>query len=360
MLYILFLTAEILFLLAVCLPFALFAPLPLALVVIVLLLLIAVFFRPAKRLSLFFRSRSRHVVRRYRAHPVPDNITLRPSNAAKGLALSPAEVFRLMEIIGVIPRDRAPVADFTSTLLDLNRRGLLSLCMSDTDSLLRADGMRIVLRHNLDTKKLPPHEARFIRLLRRAVGSASSIPLSAFADFVSRSTGRAHRDTAAFRRAVDTALQNKKCIGIIREKKKPTDTFAHRLRVLTPRGEQTAAYWRVYLKNICTHPFLDTYQVHTGEAQKPFAKEAAQLLVDAASCGQCARAAEALMREYLFEPMDLWSETEYFSSLTETRCAFAGTESGESYFFLPLRKFESAIRSAVLYGTDEPLPTYDE
>ncbi len=360
MLYLLFLLAEILFLLAICLPCAVFAPPELALPVIVILLLLAVFVRPARRLSLFFKFRSRHVARRFRAKPVPDNITLRPSNAGKGLALTPAEVFRLMEIIGVIPRDRAPVADFTATLLDLNHRGLLSLCMTDEDTLLRADGMRIVLRHDLDTKKLTPHEARFIRLLRRAVGSASSIPLSAFADFVSRTTARAHRDTEAFRRAVDRALTDKKCIGYVREKKKPGAYFSHRVRVLSRRGEQTAALWRVYLKNICTHPFLDSYSPHPGEAQKPFAKEAAQLLIDAAACGQCARAAEALMREYLFEPMDLYGETEYFSSLTETRCAFAGTESGESYFFLPLRKFETAIRCAVLYGTNEDIPLSDD
>ena len=83
---------------------------------------------------------------------------------------------------------------------------------------------------------------------------------------------------------------------------------------------------------------------------KPFAADAAQLLVDAAAAGCCAQAAEALMREYLFEPMDLWPETNYFSTLTETRCAFAGTESGEAYFFMPLRRFESAIQTATLYG----------
>ena len=59
------------------------------------------------------------------------------------------------------------------------------------------------------------------------------------------------------------------------------------------------------------------------------------------------------MREYLFVPESLWEEHHYFSSLTETRIAFAGNASGEGYFFLPLRHFETAIRSAVLYGTDE-------
>ena len=76
-------------------------------------------------------------------------------------------------------------------------------------------------------------------------------------------------------------------------------------------------------------------------------------LVDAAAAGCCARAAEALMREYLFVPESLWEENHYFSSLTETRIAFAGSASGESYFFLPLRHFETAIRTAVLHGTDE-------
>ncbi len=360
MLYLLFLLAEILLLLTVCLPLALFAPPAPALTVIVALLLLAIFLRPAKRLSLSLRARSRHVARRFCPRPVPDHITLCPNAAGKGKPLTPAEVFRLMEIIGVIPRDRLPVADFTATLLDLNRRGLLSLCMSDDDSLLRADGMRIVLRHDLDVKTLSDHEARFVRLLRRAVGSASSVPLSAFADFVSRAPAKAHRDTDAFRRAVDKSLSEKKYIMYIREKKHPGDRFPHSIRVLSPRGEQAAALWRVYFKNICTHPFLDTYQPRAGEDQRPFAREAAQLLVHAAACGVCSRAAEALMREYLFEPMDLWAETEYFSSLTETRCAFAGTRSGESYFFLPLRKFETAIRCATLYGTQNSLSAYDD
>ena len=57
------------------------------------------------------------------------------------------------------------------------------------------------------------------------------------------------------------------------------------------------------------------------------------------------------MREYLFEPMELWPQTKYFSSLTETRYAFADSDSGETYFFMPLRRFETAIQTAVLHGT---------
>ena len=297
--------------------------------------------------------------RRFRPRPVPAGITLRPADTGVTGELSPAEVFRLMELTGAVPGDRRPVADFTATLLDMNRRGILSLRQADGNDLLRSDGLRIVVRHDLDIKTLPLHEQRFLRLLRRAGGSASSIPLSAFADFVERSPGTAHRDTDAFRRAVDSALLEKRCLGYIREHRKQTPggtkktRLPRRVRVLTRRGEQTAALWRAYYQNICTRPFLDTYPPRTGEDQNPFAADANRLLVDAVACGHCARAAEALMREYLFEPMDLWPETNYFSTLTETRCAFAGTESGESYFFMPLRRFESAIRQATLYGTTE-------
>lgn len=349
MLYLFFLLLEVVLILVVCLPLAIFAPLPLALPVIVILLLAVIFTRPAKRLCTRLRQRSRQVVRRYRARAVPAGITLRP-----GDGLTPAEVFRLMELLRAVPADRRPVADFTATLLDLNRRGILALRVTEGDDLLRADGMRIICRPDTDEKKLAPHEVRFLKLLRRASGPASSIQLSAFADYVSRVPGRCQRDTDAFRREVDRALEKKKLFARIPADEGPLPRFLRRrIRVVTPRGEQSAAMWLAYLRSICTHPFLDSYQPRQGEEQKPFADEAEQLLITAAAAGCCARAAEALMREYLFEPADLWSENRFFSALTETRTAFSGTPSGESYFFLPLRHFETAIRAAVLHDTPE-------
>ena len=351
MLNLLFLLIELVLITAVCLPLAIFAPLTAALVIIVAVLTAVIFLRPARRLTLYIREKRRRVVRRFRPRAVPTGLTLRPAGG-----LTPAEVFRLMELTGVVPKNRRPMADFTATLLDLNRRGIVSLRMGEGEDLLRSDGMRVIIRHDLDIRTLPPHEARFLHLLRRAGGPAFSVQLSAFADFVSHSPAAAHRETDAFRRAVDKSLFRKKCFGYLREKKKRTKNgvrtllVPRRVRVITPRGEQLAALWRAYIRNICTRPFLDSYQPRAGSDMKPFAADAAQLLVDAAAAGCCAQAAEALMREYLFEPMDLWPETNYFSTLTETRCAFAGTESGEAYFFMPLRRFESAIQTATLYG----------
>ncbi len=349
MLYLIFLILEIVLILAVCLPLAIFAPLPLALVVIVALLLAAIFLHPAKRLVQYRRRKRRVVERRFRSRAVPKGLTLRPAGK-----LTPAEVFRLMEIVQAVPADRCAVADFTSTLLDLNRRGILSLRVTDGDDLLRADGMRIVCKRDTDMKTLAPHEACLIRMIRRASGSSVSIQLSAFADYINRTPGRYQRDTDAFRRAVDRALIKKRMIGRISDQRSRLPLLLRRrIRVVTPRGEQCAALWLAYLRNICQKPFLDSYQPMPGEGQKRFAAEAEMLLIDAAAAGCCARAAEALMREYLFTPESLWDETRFFSSLSETRIAFAGSPSGEGYFFLPLRHFETAIRTAVLYGTDE-------
>ena len=324
MLYLLFLLLEILLILAICLPTAIFAPLPFAFVVIAALLIAVIFLRPAKRLVQYRRHHCRVVE------------------------------LRMMELMQVVPADRRAVADFTATLLDLNRRGVLSLRVTDGDDLLRADGMRLICRRDLDIKKLAPHEACLLRMIRRASGSSASIQLSAFADYINRAPGRFQRDTDAFRRAVDRALMKKRLIGTMTDRKSRLPRFLRRrIRVVTPRGEQCAALWHAYLRNICTKPFLDSYQPIPGEGQKRFAAEAERLLIDAAAAGCCARAAEALMREYLFTPESLWEENRFFSSLTETRIAFAESASGENYFFLPLRHFESAIRAAVLYGTDE-------
>ena len=349
MLYLFLLLLEILLILVICLPLAIFAPLPIALIVIIALLLATIFLRPAKRLVQYRRSRRRAVERRFRPRTVPQGLTLRPQDK-----LSPAEVFRMMELLGVVPADRRAVADFTATLLDLNRRGVLSLRVTDGSDLLRADGMRIVCRRDLDVKKLAPHEQCLIRLIRRASGPAASIQLSAFADYVSRAPGRCQRETDAFRRAVDRALSQKRLIGTVTDRKNSGIRFLRRrIRVVTPRGEQSGALWLAYLRSICSKPYLDSYHPMPGDTQKKFAEEAERLLIDAAAAGCCARAAEALMREYLFTPESLWPEHRFFSSLTETRIAFAGSASGESYFFLPLRLFESAVRCAVLHGTEE-------
>lgn len=348
MLYLFLLLLEILLIAAVCLPLAIFAPLPVSLIVIVALLLAAIFLRPAKRLVQYWRKCRRTVVRRFRPRAVPQGLTLRPADR-----LTPAEVFRLMELLQIVPADRLASADFTATLLDLNRRGILSLRITDGDDFLRADGMRITWRRDLNLKALAPHEQCLMRLLRRAAGPALSIHLSAFADHVSRAPGRAQRDTDAFRRAVDRALTKKHLLGKMTDRKSKLPRFLRRpIRVVTPRGEQSAALWHAYLRCICTKPYLDSYHPMSGEPQKQFAADAEQLLVDAAAAGCCARAADALMREYLFTPETLWSEHHFFSALTETRIAFAHNASGEGYFFLPLRHFENAIRTAVLHGTD--------
>ena len=349
MLYLFFLLLEILLISAISLPIAIFAPVPVAFVVIIALLLGAIFFRPAKRIVQYRRRLSRVVKRCFPPRAVPQGLTMRPADG-----LTPAEVFRLMELLNVVPADRRNTADFTSTLLDLNRRGILALRVTRGEDLLRADGMRVVFRRDLDIKKLAPHEQRLIRLLRRACGPALSIQFSAFADYASRAPGRCQRQTDAFRRAVDRSLAKKHLLGIIRDNKSNAPIlFRRRIRVVTPRGEQSAALWLAYLRSICTKPYLDSYQPIPGEAQRPFAAEAERLLVDAAAAGFCSRAAEALMREYLFTPETLWDEHHFFSSLTETRIAFAGTPTGEAYFFLPLRNFETAIRTAVLHGTEE-------
>ena len=349
MLYLFFLLLEILLIAAISLPLAIFAPLPVAFVVIITLLLAAVFLRPAKRIAQHRRRMSRRVERRFRPRAVPQGLTLRPADG-----LSPAEVFRMMELLGVVPADRRATADFTATLLDLNRRGILSLRVTRGDDLLRADGMRIVCRRDLNLKKLAPHEQRLIRLLRRASGPAASIQLSAFADYVSRAPGRCQHDTDAFRRAVDRSLTKKRLLGVMTDNKSTAPRlFRRRIRVVTPRGEQCAALWHAYLRSICTKPYLDSYRPMPGDAQKAFADEAERLLIDAAAAGYCARAAEALMREYLFTPESLWDESRFFSALTETRIAFAGTPTGEAYFFLPLRHFETAVKTAVLHGTAE-------
>lgn len=359
LLYLLFLLAELILLLAICLPLAFFAPLGVALVLIVVLLAAVIFLHPAKQLSLYYKARRRRVERRFRPRPVPDGITLRPTSPNAAANLTPAEVFRLMELTGAVPKDRLPVADFTATLLDLNRRGILSMHMSEGEGadFLPSDGIRIVIGQINGKKALAPHEMQFLHLLRRAGGPASSVQLSAFAEFVNRSPSAAHRETDAFRLAVDKSLRQKKCLGYIKEHKKRTKngvvttSIPRRVCIITRYGEQLAAMWRTYYKNICAHPFIDSYQTKPGAGQKRFADEAEQLLVDAAACGCCARAAEALMREYLFEPMELWPQTKYFSSLTETRYAFADSDSGETYFFMPLRRFETAIQTAVLHGT---------
>lgn len=349
MLYLLFLIPEILLIAAICLPTAIFAPIPVALTVIAVLLLTAIFLRPAKRLCIHIRKNSRTVERRYRPRAVPQGLTYRPNDR-----LTPAEVFRLTEILGAVPTDRLAVADFTATLLDLNRRGVLALRVTDSDDITRAEGIRVIVRRDLDIKALAPHEQCLLRLLDRASGPASSIRLSALADFVSRAPGRAQRYTDAFRRAVDHALIRKKMIGFLREGNTSVPhILRRRIRVLTPRGEQCAAMRMAYLRSICTKPFLDTYQPRRGEDQRPFADDAERLLIDAAASGCCARAAAVLMEEYLFTPEHLWPEHRFFSSLTETRIAFAGSATGEAYFFLPLRNFESAIRTAVLHGTPE-------
>ncbi len=340
--FFLVIVCEVLFIIAVVLLLAIFAPPMPALIISFACLLVVYFLRPAHRLDRHLRRNRRRVIRRYRPPAVPDHITLRPMDH-----LTPAEVFRLMEIIGVMPIKRLASADFTATLLDLNRRGIVTLSMTDADALLRSDGVRVSIRHGVDRKQLAPHEEILLRMLQNVQNGASSLQLSAFDDVFTRMPLLSRRKTDAFRRAVDRALQEKKMLARV---KGGTPHAARRMLLLTRRGEQSAALWRVYFSNICTHPFLDSYRPRSAE-QGEFAKETFQLLVDAAAGGCCARAAACIQREYVFDPADLWKEGQYFSFLTGARTAFSSTDGGEDYFFLPLRDFEHAIQTVILYET---------
>lgn len=344
--YFLFVFLEILLALAVAVPVALFAPPLTALIVIVLLALAVYFFRPARRLSRLHRREQRRVSRQYRPANASDAITLRPPDR-----LTPAEVSRLMGVLRAIPPERAEIADLTATLLDLNRRGFLDITASKGSDILSEDSLRVICRRSIDEKQLVPHERAFMKLLKSASGSAYSIQLSAFREYAAHAPRRVLSRVDAFRSAVDHQLMRRKLFARIRtaDRKFPF-LFGRRITVLTQRGEQAAALWRSYLRNICAHPYLESYQPNTEEQRKTFAAEAIRLLTDAASCGVCARASAALLHEYLFEPSEIWAETLFFSSLTEARTAFSGDASGESYYFLPLHDFEAPLMDLLTYG----------
>lgn len=344
--YFLLAAVEILLCAAVIFALAVWAdPLP-ALIISVVLIVCLLYFRPARRLDAKLRADRRQVLRRFRPSPVPDHITLRPADR-----LSPAEVFRLMEILHAVPADRLDVADFTATLLDLNRRGLIALTMSNGVELMHGEGMCAHPRRDLDVSKLRPHEKLLVSMLKKASGPAASVTLSAFADSFTRYPFFSQRKTDAFRRAVDQSLKQRGMLKrVFAGERRFPYLLGRRMWLLTRTGEQSAAAWRVYCRNICTHPYLESYRPNTAE-QKKFAKEAAQLLVDAAACGYCAKAAECLQREYIFDPMEVWHDGQYFCTMTESRTAFSGSKNGEDYFFLPLRDFEAAVRLAVRSGT---------
>ena len=340
--------AEIFLTLAILLPLAFFAPPLAALIVSVLWLLLLYLIRPVRTISRIRRTRGRAVLRRFRAPASSDRITLRPAGE-----LTPAEVFRLMEIVRRVPKERRHVADFTSTLLDLNRRGILKLQGgSFSGAFFGNEGIRIGYSRHLDLKTLPHHEQIFMKMLYRAGGPASSVQLTAFREFVERSPTSVQRRTDAFRSAVDRSLRQKKLLARVRVGKR---TLAHPLRrrvwMLTPRGEQAASLWYAYFCNICTHPYMDSYRPKEEGSLGAFAADTERMLVDAAACGCCAKAAGTLLREYLFDPMDLYAETSYFYTLTESRTAFSEEPNGETYFFLPLRDFEESIVTAVTYGS---------
>ncbi|MCQ2432332.1 MAG: DUF2207 domain-containing protein [Clostridia bacterium] len=324
---------------------AVFTPPAFALIVSVAMLLAVYIFRPAGRLDRAVRRDRRRVLRRFRPKPVPDGITMRPQDS-----LSPAEVFRLMEIVGMVPAERRAVADFTATLLDLNRRGLVALSQTAGEDLLRGDGMRAAPRRDLDPKKLRRHEQILIAMLKHASGPAASVQLSAFYDSFTRFPVLSQRKTDAFRRSVDKLLKRRGMIARanVGERKFPY-LLGRRVWVLTQKGEQSAAYWKTYYRNVCNRPFVDSYRPNTAD-QKRFAVEINRILVDAAACGCAARAAESLQREYIFDPLELWHDGQYFSTMTESRTAFSGTNGGEAYFFLPLRDFEAAVAIAVERG----------
>lgn len=344
--YFLLAAVEILLCAAVIFALAVWAdPLP-ALIISVVLIVCLLYFRPARRLDAKLRTDRRQVLRRFRPSPVPDHITLRPADG-----LSPAEVFRLMEILRAVPADRLDTADFTATLLDLNRRGLIALTLSDGVDLLQGEGMCAHLRRDLDVSKLRPHERILVSMLKKASGPAVSVRLSAFYDVFTRYPFFSQRKTDAFRRAVDKSLKQRGMLKrVFAGERRFPYLLGRRMWLLTRAGEQSAASWRVYCRNVCTHPFLESYRPNSAE-QKKFASEAAQILVDAAACGYCAKAAECLQREYVFDPMEIWHDGQYFSTMTESRTAFSGSKNGEDYFFLPLRDFESAVRTAVQSGT---------
>ena len=316
----------------ISIPLALYAPPLVSLIVIVLLVVGLSFLHPARRISRVIRERQRVVQRKYRPAHANSAITLRP-----GDNLSPAEVSRLMSVLGLIPEDRSLIADLTATFLDLNRRGYLELSSGGGVQLLYADSLTIVLNRNKDTSKLFPHEQIFLRLLNKASGAANSVQPPALHEYAQHAPRRVQSMLDAFHTSVDRLLEKRKL-------------FEHgkgfRSMVLTQRGEQAAALWSSYISNICEKPFLDSYRQTSTEQKDGFADDALRLLVDGASCGVCAKAASALQREYLFDPSEIWDEKQYFYSLSESRTAFSSDASGENYFFLPLYEFETALVEA--------------
>lgn len=344
--YFWFVFLEFLIAAAAAVPLALFAPPFAALLLIVGMVLLVYLFRPARRLSAAVRRARRQVSRQYRPAKALDTITLRPQDK-----LTPAELSRLMGVLHAVPEDRAEIADLTATLLDLNRRGFLDISASADETLIGADSIRIVCRRNIDSKQLVRHEQIFLRLINDASGSANSVQLSAFRDYAAHAPRRTLARLDSFRAAVDRRLFRRKLFSRIRtaERKFPF-LFGRRITVLTQRGEQASALWHSYIRNICVHPYLDSYAPNTAEMQPGFSAEALRLLTDATACGVCAKAGSAILHEYLFEPSEIWDENKFFSSLSEARTAFSEDAGGENYLFLPLRDFEAPLGELLRYG----------
>jgi hypothetical protein len=136
--------------------------------------------------------------------------------------------------------------------------------------------------------------------------------------------------------AVDRLLVRR---GLLRRRIRP---FGIQLS-MTEKGEMAAALWYAYLSSISSRPYVRSYRPQT-DAQGAFAKDIMQMLIDATAGGCAAQTAAALMREYVFEPQAIFDEGNYFATWNETNIAFAGSKTGEDYFFLPLRDFETIAK----------------
>ncbi len=326
--YVLFCIIEVLLLLGTIILLAVFADALFALIFSMALLLFAFFFKPAKRISDRLAKGRLQVQRNLPAYEricakVPKNVTMRPRDG-----LTPAEIYRLMEIIQAVPENRRLIAPMTAMLLDFNRRGFL--VFRDAD-----DGLRVALRANAVAKtKLYAHEARFWRFLS---GQGKTFSLVAFTDAVMRFPWLTKRKLVSVQHAVDKMLLRR---GLLCRR---YGKYLVPHLCMTEKGEMAAALWYAYLSNISSHPYLDSYRPQT-EEQGRFAEDVQKMLIDASAGGCAAQTAAALMREYVFEPQAIFAEGSYFAMWNDTRTAFAGSKTGEDYFFLPLREFETIAK----------------
>lgn len=327
LMYVLLCIIEALLLLAAIIVLAVFADAFLALSVSMALLLLVFFIKPAKRITDKLAQNKLEVVR---LENVFEQIRAKMTKTVKSRprdGLTPAEIYRLMEIIGAVPENRRLIAPMTAMLLDFNRRGFLAFRDAD-------EGLRVALHvKSVSGHKLRAHEVKFWRFIS---GQGKTFSLSAFTDAVMRFPYLTKRKLRGVQGAVDRLLVRR---GLLRRRIRP---FGIQLS-MTEKGEMAAALWYAYLSSISSHPYVRSYRPQTDEQGK-FAKDIMQMLIDATAGGCAAQTAAALMREYVFEPQAIFDEGNYFAAWNETNIAFAGSKTGEDYFFLPLRDFETIAK----------------